>query len=123
MQETPCREATRSLDRAKPQRAPSMSLIASLITYFIMPLISLILLVFLVYVILSWLFMLNIVSPSNPTARQIYSLLNSVVNPIVAPFRKIIPPLGNFDMGFFFAAMLLYWTNGYLLPQIVRSLL
>lgn len=98
------------------------SLLASLITFFIMPLISLILIVFLVYVILSWLFMLNIVSPSNPTARQIYSLLSSVVEPIVAPFRKIIPPLGNFDMGFFFAAMLLYWVNGYMLPQLVRAL-
>ena len=99
-----------------------MSLLASLITFFIMPLISLILIVFLIYVILSWLFMLKIVSPSNPTARQIYSLLSSVVEPIVAPFRKIIPPLGNFDMGFFFAAMLLYWINGYLLPQLVRAL-
>ena len=99
-----------------------MSLLASLITFFVMPLISLILLVFLVYVILSWLFMLNIVSPSNPTARQIYGLLSSVVDPIVTPFRKIIPPLGNFDMGFFFAAMLLYWANGFLLPKLVVAL-
>lgn len=99
-----------------------MSLIASLITFFIMPLVSLILIVFLIYVVLSWLFMLKIVSPSNPTARQIYSLLSGVVEPIVAPFRKVIPPLGNFDMGFFFAAMLLYWVNGYLLPQLVRML-
>ena len=99
-----------------------MSLLASLITFFIMPLISLILLVFLVYVILSWLFMLNIVSPTNPTTRQIYGLLSSVVDPIVTPFRKIIPPLGNFDMGFFFAAMLLYWANGYLLPRLVVAL-
>ena len=99
-----------------------MSLIASLITFFIMPLVSLILLVFLVYVILSWLFMLKIVSPGNPTARQIYGLLASVVDPIVTPFRKIIPPLGNFDMGFFFAAMLLYWANGYLLPRLVVAL-
>ena len=98
------------------------SLLASLITYFLMPLISLILLVFLIFVILSWLFMLGIVSPNNPTARQIYNLLNSVVDPIVSPFRKIIPPLGNFDMGFFFAAMLLYWTNGYLLPQLLNAL-
>lgn len=99
-----------------------MSLIASLIAFFVQPLISLILLVFLIYVILSWLFMLNIVSPQNPTARQIYGLLSSVVDPIVAPFRKIIPPLGNFDMGFFFAAMLLYWANGYLLPRVIVAL-
>jgi len=99
-----------------------MSILASLIFFFVIPLINLILIVFLVYVILSWLFMLNIVSPSNPTARQIYSLLSSVVDPIVAPFRKIIPPLGNFDMGFFFAAMLLYWLARYLLPRLMVML-
>jgi len=66
--------------------------------------------------------MLNIVSPNNPTARQIYSLLSSVVDPIVGPFRKIIPPLGNFDMGFFFAAMSLYWIQQWLLPTIVRAI-
>lgn len=99
-----------------------MSLIASLITFFIAPLISLILFAFLIYVILSWLFMLNIVSPNNPTARQIYGLLSSIIDPIVAPFRRIIPPLGNLDMGFFFAAMLLYWINGYLLPRAVIAL-
>jgi len=99
-----------------------MSLLASLITYFIMPLFSLIFFVFIIYVIMSWLFMLNIVPPHNPTARKIFNLLSSVVDPIVAPFRKIIPPLGNFVMGFFFAAMLLYWTYGYLLPQLLNAL-
>ncbi len=98
------------------------SLLVSLITFFIAPLIGLILFVFFIYVILSWLFMLNIVSPHNPTVRQIYSLLSSVVDPIVTPFRRIIPPLGNFDMGFFFAAMLLYWTQQWLLPMSVRAL-
>ena len=98
------------------------SLLVSLITFFVAPIIGLILFVFIIYVILSWLFMLNIVSPNNPTARQIYSLLSSVVDPIVTPFRKIIPPLGNFDMGFFVAAMLLYWIQQWLLPTIVTTL-
>ena len=98
------------------------SLLASLIIFFIAPLISLILFVFLIYVIMSWLFMLNIVPPHNPTARRIYSLLSSVVDPIVTPFRKIIPPLGNFDMGFFFAAMLLFWTQQYLIPTALTAL-
>lgn len=99
------------------------SLLASIITFFVGPIISLILFIFFAYVILSWLFTLNIVSPSNPTARQVYSILASVVEPIVAPFRKFIPPLGNFDMGFFFAAMLLYWISRWLLPTINTQLL
>jgi len=99
-----------------------MNLLASLIAFFISPLIGLILFIFFVYVILSWLFTLNIVSPTNQTARQVYGILSSVVEPIVAPFRRIIPPLGNFDMGFFFAAMLLWWSYQWLLPTIVTSL-
>jgi len=99
-----------------------MSLLASLIVYFVMPIVSLILMIFFAYVILSWLFMLNIVSPNNPTARQIYGILGTVVDPIVAPFRKIIPPLGGWDIGFIFAAMSLYWINGWLLPRIVQFL-
>jgi len=80
-----------------------MSILASLITFFVLPLLNLVL----------------IASPHNPTVRQVYGILSSVVEPIVAPFRRIIPPLGNFDMGFFFAAMLLYWISRYLIPGII----
>jgi YggT family protein len=96
-----------------------MSFAQSIIVFFVQPVLWLILAIFFAYVILSWLFTLNIVQPHNPTARTIYSILASVVEPIVAPFRKIIPPLGNFDMGFFFAAMLLYWIYIFLIPKVV----
>lgn len=96
-----------------------MELLAAIIQGFIQPLLSLILLVFFIYVILSWLFILNIVSPQNPTARQVHGILSSVVEPIVAPFRKIIPPLGNLDMGFFFAALLIIFINGTLIPSFI----
>jgi len=99
------------------------SLLASLITFFVMPLIGLILFVIFAYVILSWLFTLNIVDPRNPTARQVYGILSSVVDPIVTPFRKFIPPLGVFDMGFFVAAMSLFWIYNWMLPTIVNFLM
>ena len=100
-----------------------MTLAQSLVAFFLIPVLKFILFVFFAYVILSWLFILKIVKPSNPTAMSIYRLLAGVVDPIVAPFRKIIPPLGNFDMGFFFAAMLLYWLSSYLLPGVVMPAL
>lgn len=99
-----------------------MSILASLITFFIMPIVSFLMFVLIIYMILGWLFFFNIVNPSNPTARQVYGLLSSVVTPIIAPFRRVIPPLGNFDMGFLFVFMLLYWLNGYLLPRLVVAL-
>lgn len=96
-----------------------MNFAQSIVAGIVSPLLSLILFIFLAYVIVSWLFILNIVPPHNPTARRIHDILGSVVEPIVAPFRRIIPPLGNFDMGFFFAAILLIWANDWLLPNIV----
>jgi len=78
--------------------------------------------VLIIYMILGWLFIFKIVNPANPTARQIYGILSSVVNPILAPVRKVVPPLGNFDMAFLLVFMVLYWSNGYLLPRIVAAL-
>ena len=98
------------------------SLLASIIVFFVAPIIGLIIFIFIIYVIMSWLFILNIVPPHNPTARQVYGILSSVVDPIVGPFRRLIPPLGNFDMGFLFAFMLLLWTQRWVLPNIVNML-
>lgn len=97
--------------------------IISIFGFFVLPVLKLILFIFFAYVILSWLFILQIVKPHNPTARQIYSILASVVEPIVAPFRRVIPPLGQFDMGFFFAAMLIYWITYYLIPGMIMPAL
>lgn len=99
-----------------------MSIAASILAYFVLPILKLIMFAFFAYVILSWLFTLNIVSRSNSTARQIFSILSSIVEPIVAPFRKIIPPLGNLDLAFFFAAMTIYWISGYIVPRLINVL-
>ncbi len=96
-----------------------MSLLAAIIQGFVQPVLSLILFVFFIYVVFSWLFILNIASPNNPTIRQVYGLLSSVVEPIVQPFRRIIPPLGGLDMGFFFAALLIIFVNGTLIPGYI----
>ena len=96
-----------------------MNFLADIIQGFVQPILSLILLVFFIYVILGYLFILNIVNPQNPTARQVYNILSSVVEPIVSPFRKIIPPLGRLDMGFFFAALLIIFINGTIIPGYI----
>lgn len=96
-----------------------MTFAQSIILMFVQPLLLLIFYVMIAYVIMSWLFTLNIIPANNPTGRRIYSLLASVVEPICAPFRKIIPPMGGFDLAFLFAAMTLLWINNYLIPSVV----
>jgi len=50
----------------------------------------------------------------------IFNLVRSIVEPMLQPLRRIIPPLGGFDMAFLVLAMGLYWTQGYLLPTLMR---
>jgi len=95
----------------------------SIFGFFVLPLLQLILLIFFAYVIVSWLFTFQILKMNNPTARQIYSILSSVVEPIVAPFRRIIPPLGQFDLAFIFAFMAIYWVRHYLIPGVIMPAL
>ena len=46
----------------------------------------------------SWLVAFNIVNPRNTAIYQLLRFLDAVVSPVLAPFRKFIPPLGGIDI-------------------------
>ncbi len=60
--------------------------------------ISLYLFVILAWVISSWLIAFGVINMRNPTARNIVGGLNALVDPVVAPIRKILPPIGGLDL-------------------------
>jgi YggT family protein len=47
--------------------------------------------------VLSLLVMFNVISPSNEAVRTIQSSLNQVLEPILAPVRRIMPDTGAID--------------------------
>ena len=53
-------------------------LVVALYQYFVYPILTLLLFALFGYVIMSWLFMFNVLSPYGQVARQIYSMLESV---------------------------------------------
>jgi YggT family protein len=55
-------------------------------------------LVLLLRAVLSW-FPYNPTSPLNPLRKAVFA----VTEPVLAPFRKIIPPVGMFDLSFLVA--------------------
>jgi YggT family protein len=63
--------------------------------------------------ILSW-FPLRSDSPFVPVAR----FLNTITEPVLAPFRRIIPPMGMFDVSFIIVLLLFQIV----IKQIVCSL-
>lgn len=48
-------------------------------------------------------------------------LVRQLVAPVMAPFQKLIPPLGGIDITPIFAFMVLHILNGYLVPALARS--
>lgn len=49
------------------------------------------------------------------------SLLQQIINPVMAPFRKILPPLGALDLSPIIFFMVLHIIRGYVLPTIANA--
>lgn len=54
-------------------------------------------------VILSWLYLFNVINPSNEIFAKIMGFLEKFTNPIIIPIRENIPPLGGLDLSFIIA--------------------
>ncbi|KQW81865.1 YggT family protein [Brevundimonas sp. Root1279] len=48
--------------------------------------------------IISWLFAFDVINHRNRFVNQVASFLDAITGPILAPFRRIIPPLGGIDI-------------------------
>jgi YggT family protein len=48
--------------------------------------------------ILSWLFAFDVINHRNRFVNQMAMFLDAITGPILAPFRRVIPPLGGLDI-------------------------
>lgn len=64
-----------------------------------------------VWCLLSWF-------PNIKWYEQPFKTLDQIVNPIIAPFRKIIPPIGNIDISPFVAIMILQFVGSSVLALL-----
>ncbi len=58
---------------------------------------SLIFYIVLAYVIMSWLVGFNVINLQNQFVRQLYYGINGLVEPMLAPIRRILPTAGGID--------------------------
>ncbi len=100
-----------------------MSFAQSLIVHFISPLIGAYIFLIVIYVIMGWLFALNVVNPHNPTVRQIYLTLERVSGFILDPIRKIVPAYGGLDFSPIIAFFFLSWVNNWLVLKKLLPML
>jgi len=71
------------------------------------------LLILLVRAVLSW-FPYSHDSPLNPVRRVVFAL----TEPVLAPFRRIIPPVGMLDLSFLVAYIVVYVVVNYVFARI-----
>ena len=70
----------------------------SAILFLINAVIQLVVLVVIVSAILSWLIAFDVLNVRNPTVYRFASTLDGITTPILAPIRRLIPPLGGLDL-------------------------
>ena len=81
-----------------------MSFIGSLIDSILTALI----IMFFVRALISWFFVLNI---RNELIMQVNAVLALFTEPIIAPIRRVIPPMGSIDISFMVAIFLLIFIQ------------
>ena len=81
-------------------------------------------LVFLIFawVVMSWLVSFGIMNLRNPLVAQIYNAVNRLLAPIMAPFQRLIPPIGGMDLSPIVVLLLLQWLSSSLIPRVIMSL-
>ena len=88
-----------------------ISIVASLLFYLV-----------LAYVIMSWLVGFNVINLQNQFVRQVYYGLNNIVDPILAPIRRILPTAGGIDFSPLVLLILVEVLRVFLLRDILPAL-
>jgi YggT family protein len=68
--------------------------------------------------ILSWLIAFDVINLRHPFARQVAHFLDAVTAPVLAPFRRFVPPIGGVDVTPILALLVIQGVQIYLLPWV-----
>lgn len=86
----------------------------SIIFGFIDTLLGLLIAVLIIYVVISWLYAFDVVSRRNAFINAIWEFCRRLIDPILRPIRRFIPPIAGVDL----SVLLLI-----LVIQLIRQLL
>jgi YggT family protein len=95
---------------------------ASFVLFILSNLIGLMEFAIIASAVLSWLVAFEVINTRNRFVYQFVRFLDAVTYPILAPFRRIIPPLGGMDITPIIALLVLQGINRYLLPMAFAPL-
>lgn len=97
--------------------------IVGFIFFLLGALLQLLLIAIIISAVLSWLFAFDVINHRNRFVNQIAGFLESIVSPVLAPFRRIIPSLGGIDISPIVVILIIRGIQLYLLPASQAAIL
>ncbi|TGY93256.1 MULTISPECIES: YggT family protein [Marinicauda] len=94
----------------------------AILAYFVSPLLTLLTIVVFVNVIMSWLVAFNVVNAHNQFVRMVWQTTEAIVAPLLAPIRRILPPLGGMDLSPIVLLLLIAFVRNYIVGQVLWRL-
>lgn len=99
-----------------------MGPIAGFVYFIVHALINLVIIAVIVNAVMSWLIAFEVISRRNEVVYNISNVLDAVTRPVLAPFRRFIPPLGGVDITPILLILVLQGVDRFLLYPLFRSL-
>lgn len=93
-----------------------MGSIAGFIGFIIHGILRLIILAVIVNAVLSWLVAFDVINRRNRFVYNLTGMLDAVTRPLLAPFRRFVPPLGGVDITPILLILVLQGIDIYLVP-------
>lgn len=100
-----------------------MDSILQFIFFIVDSLLGLLILALLIYAVLSWLIVFDVVNTRNRFVFSVSRALEAITRPVLAPFRRLIPNLGGVDISFIVAFLVLQGARSYLLRPLFESMI
>jgi YggT family protein len=100
-----------------------MAAIIEFLFFIIETLLRLFVIALIINAVLSWLFAFDVINYRNRFVASLAEALDRIVSPVLAPLRRIIPPLGGIDITPIIAWILISGVQIYLLPASKDALL
>jgi YggT family protein len=74
--------------------------------------------VLIVYVVISWLYAFQIIGRRNAFVSAVWEFCRRVTDPVLAPFRRLIPPIAGVDLSVLVLLLLIWLLETNVLPWL-----
>ena len=95
---------------------------ASFLQFIVMSLLSLLYWAIIISAVMSWLVAFDVINLRNDFVYRVSRFLDAVTRPVLAPFQRLIPPLGGVDISPIIALLVLVGIQRYLVPMAFAPL-